>query len=86
MEIEEILEDLKKNLLNKEMTLLEMDNYIENLFNTNSLYDDFYENVYSNSCSYYYNDDKNIVVEFEFLETLNDKLKTKIKVTDIWED
>lgn len=86
MEIEEILEDLKKNLLNKEMTLLEMDNYIENLFNTNSLYDDFDENVYSNSCSYYYNDDKNIVVEFEFLEQLNDKLKTKIKVTDIWED
>lgn len=86
MEIKEILKNLNENLLNKEMTLLEMDNYVEDLMNTNSMYDDFWENVYSNSCSYYYNEDKNIVVEFEFLEELNDKLRTKIKVINIWED
>ena len=86
MKIEEILKNLNENLLNKEMTLLVMDNYVQDIMKTNSLYDDFWDNVYSNSCSYFYKEDKNIVVEFEFLEKLEDKLNVKIKVINIWED
>lgn len=85
--IEKNINELKEKLLNKELTLLEMDNTIIDIIgNTNSLFD--YENdcIEQQSCAYYIDTDKNIVVEFEIIKKEENNLNTLVKVTNIWED
>ena len=85
--MEEIIKNLKEELLNKEMTLLEMDNEAERITrSTTSLFDAESDSMEQTSCAYYMDTDKNIVVEFEIINKNEDNTETLIKVTDIWED
>lgn len=91
MENKEKLILLQENLQGKEMTLLQLDNFVCYYLHSNSLYDgDF--NPYDCSYSYHLgyneeiNDNQNVIVEFDFLEALNDKFNTRIKVTNVWLD
>lgn len=85
--MEEIIKNLKEELLGKEMTLLEMDNEAERITrSTTSLFDAESDCMEQTSCAYYMDTDKNIVVEFEIINKNEDNTETLIKVTDIWED
>ena len=86
--MEEIIKELKEELLNKEMTLVEMDNEAERITgSTTSLFDAENDCMEQTSCSYYMDTDKNIVVEFEIInKNEEDNTETLVKVTDIWED
>ena len=85
--MEEMLKELKEELLNKEITLVEMDNEVERITESGtSLFDAESDCMEQNSCSYYIREDKNIVVEFEIIRKEENNLETIVKVTDIWED
>lgn len=85
--MEEMLKELKEELLNKEFTLVEMDNEVERITESGtSLFDAESDCMEQNSCSYYIREDKNIVVEFEIIKKEENNLETIVKVTDIWED
>lgn len=85
--MEEMLKELNEELLNKEMTLVEMDNEVERITESGtSLFDAESDCIEQNSCSYYIREDKNIVVEFEIIKKEENNLETIVKVTDIWED
>lgn len=85
--MEEMLKELNEELLNKEMTLVEMDNEVERITESGtSLFDAESDCMEQNSCSYYIREDKNIVVEFEIIKKEENNLETIVKVTDIWED
>lgn len=85
--MEEMLKELKEELLNKEFTLVEMDNEVERITESGtSLFDAENDCMQQNSCSYYIREDKNIVVEFEIIKKEENNLETIVKVTDIWED
>lgn len=86
--MEEIIKELKEELLNKEMTLVEMDNEAERITgSTTSLFDAENNCMEQTSCSYYMDTDKNIVVEFEIInKNEEDNTETLVKVTDVWED
>lgn len=88
LKMEEMIKDLKEELLNKEMTLLEMDNEAERITgSTTSLFDAESDCIEQKSCAYYIDTDKNIVVEFEIINKNDeDNKETLIKVVDIWED
>ena len=85
--MEEMLKELKEELLNKELTLVEMDNEVKRIIeNTSSLFDYESDCMEQNSCAYYIDTDKNIIVEFEIIKKEENNLETIVKVTDIWED
>lgn len=85
--MEEMLKELKEELLNKEMTLVEMDNKVERITeSTTSLFNTENDCIEQQSCSYYIEEDKNIVVEFKIIKKEANNLETTVKVTDIWED
>ena len=85
--MEEMLKELKEELLNKEFTLVEMDNEVERITeSTTSLFDTESDCMEQNSCAYYIKEDKNIIVEFEIIKKEENNLETIVKVTDIWED
>lgn len=85
--MENIIKELKEELLNKEMTLCEMDNAAERITeSTTSIFDCIDDCLEQKSCAYYLEENKNIVVEFEILEDAEDKTVINVKVTDIWEN
>lgn len=85
--MEEIIKELKEELLNKKMTLLDMDNEAERITgSTTSLFDAESDCIEQKSCAYYMDTDKNIIVEFEIIDKKEDNTETLVKVTDIWED
>ena len=66
--MDEIIKELKQELLNKEMTLVDMDNEAERITgSTTSLFDSESDCMEQTSCSYYMDTDKDIVVEFEII-------------------
>lgn len=80
------LENLKKELLDKEMELVDMDNVVIAELNSNSLFESEDDCVEQNSCSYYVKNAENeIVVEWEIVKQAENNLNTIVKVTDIWE-
>lgn len=86
-EMEEMIKELKEELLNKEITLCEMDNVAERITeSTTSVFDAVSDCLEQKSCGYYIKENKNIIVEFDILEDNEDKTEIKVKVTDIWED
>ncbi len=85
--MEEMLKELKEELLNKEITLVEMDNEAQRITeSTTSLFDTESDCMEQTSCSYYIDTDKNIVVEFEIINKAESNIDTLVKVTNIWED
>lgn len=85
--MEEILKELNEELLNKEMTLLEMDNEAERITgSTTSLFDVENDCMEQTSCAYYMDKDKNIIVAFEIVKKEENNKETIVKVTNIWED
>lgn len=54
--------------------------------NTNSLFDAENDCIEQESCSYYLDTDKNIVIEFKILKKEKNNLETLVKVTNILED
>lgn len=92
-EMEEMIKELKEELLNKEISLVDMDNEVGRITgSTTSLFDAESDCMEQNSCAYFIYDKefigaKNIVVEFEIInENKEDSAETLVKVTDIWED
>lgn len=89
--MEEMLKELKEELLNKEFTLVEMDNTILDLLRQNNIESgSFFENEYycmeSLSCSYYIGEDEGIYVAFEIIKKDEENnLYTEVKVTEIGE-
>lgn len=87
MNIKEILQELKEELLNKEMSLLEMDNEAERITgSTTSLFDAESDCMEQTSCAYYIDTDKDIVLDFEIVKKEEDNKDTIVKITNIWED
>lgn len=91
--MEEMINELKEELLNKEMSLIDMDNEVERITgSTTSLFDAEEDCMEQNSCAYFIYDKefigaKNIVVEFEIVnKNKEDNTETVVKVTDIWEN
>ena len=85
--MEEMIKELKEELLNKEMTLVEMDNTAQGITNCTEWIFDYLEDCLAqNSVAYYITEDKNIIVEFEVVKENDDATKIEVKVTDIWED
>lgn len=79
------LEELKKEILNKKMSLLEMDNKIQDILKTNtSLFDFENDCIIQKSCAYYVNNQE-IVVEFDILKKEKNNFDTIVKITNIWE-
>lgn len=89
--MEEMLKELKEELLNKEFTLVEMDNTILDLLRQNNIESgSFFENEYycmeSLSCSYYTGENGGIYVAFEIIKKDEENnLYTEVKVTEIGE-
>ncbi len=85
--MEEMIKELKEELLNKEMTLVEMDNTAQGITNcTEGIFDYLEDCLAQNSVAYYITEDKNIIVEFEVVKENDNATKIEVKVTDIWED
>lgn len=85
--MEEMIKELKEKLLNKKMTLVEMDNTAQGITNcTEGIFDYLEDCLAQNSVAYYITEDKNIIVEFEVVKENDDATKIEVKVTDIWED
>lgn len=84
--MEELINELKEELLNKEMTLCEMDNKAESITGSTSSVFDAEDEIEQCCAPYWMAKDKNIMVEYEILENNEDKTEIKVKVTDVWED
>ena len=89
--MEELKKELKEELLNKEFSLVEMDNTILDLLRQNnieseSLFDNEYDCMQNLSCSYYTGEDEGIYVAFEIIKKDGENnLYTEVKVTEIGE-
>lgn len=90
--MEEIIKELKEELLNKEMTLLDLDNDAQRITgSTTSLFDYEDEIRQDGSCNYCIEEDKEIMIEYlaentdEEIEEMTgeDKLNIEVKITDI---
>lgn len=90
--MDEIIKELKEELLNKKMTLLDLDNEAERITgSTTSLFDYEDEIRQDGSCNYWIEEDKEIMIEYlakntdEEIEnmTSEDKLNIEITVTDV---
>ena len=79
------LEELKKEILNKKMSLLEMDNKIQDILKTTtSLFDFENDCIIQQSCAYYVNKQE-IVIEFDIIKKSQNNLNNIVKITNIWE-
>ena len=79
------IEKLKKELLGKEFELLELDNYIQQEFGAaQSLFDDEYYVIESESVGYYLDKEHYLLINFEIIEKNNNNLYTVIKVNDMF--
>lgn len=94
MKLEKIIEELKEELLNKELTLLELDNELERITgSTVSLFDCADEIRQNGSCNYLIEDDKEIMIGYlakntdEQIENMEseEKLNIIVKVDEIRE-
>lgn len=94
MNKENLLKELKEEILNKEFTLLDLDNKIEKVTgSTTSVFDfDLDRDIINDnegSCSYYisYNDeadmDEEINVEFAVIKENEDEKEILVKVTNV---
>ena len=94
MNKENLLKELKEEILNKEFTLLDLDNKIEKVTgSTTSVFDfDLDRDIINDnegSCSYYisYNDetdmDEEINVEFTVIKENEDEKEILVKVTNV---
>ncbi len=95
MDKKNLLKELEKEILNKEFTLLDLDNTVEDLTgSTTSVFDfdlnrDIMYNNKEGSCSYYieYNDetdmDEEINVEFTVIKENEDEKEILVKVTNV---
>lgn len=85
--MKKLIKELKEELLNKKLTLVEMDNTMESITGSEtSVFDTIRECLEQKSCAYYMEENKNIIVEFDIVEDNEEKTEILIKVTDIWED
>ena len=95
--VEKLIEEMKEELLGKEMTLLELDKEVGSILDTNSSMFDYSvfrnaldENLKSGSYSYSVTEEDEIEVEFdviekpEILEDDEDAFDIVVKVTNIW--
>lgn len=94
MNKENLLKELKEEILNKEFTLLDLDNIVERVTgSTTSVFDfDLDRDIINDnegSCSYYisYNDeadmDEEINVEFAVIKENEDEKEILVKVTNV---
>ena len=96
--MENLIKELEEELLNKEMTLLELDNEVERITGSEDSIFDYKDEIRAdNAASYYVREyGKEIVVEYESTEGKTDEevqqmqndeqFELKVKVTSIWED
>ena len=91
MNMKEILEELKEELLSKKMSLLEMDNAILDLLKQNeieseSLFNNEYYCMQNLSCSYNTTEDNGIYIAFKIIKKDEENnLYTEIEITEIGE-
>lgn len=88
MNKENLLKELKEEILNKEFTLLDLDNIVERVTgSTTSVFDfDLDRDIINDnegSCSYYITEEEEINVEFEIVENNEDEREILVKVTNI---
>jgi len=91
--MKELLKELKEELLNKEMTLLDVDNECEGIIGaTESIYNgDYLYTVLEQGCFVYPCEDGEILIELEVLEDYEDRIENDsnykfdipVKVTNI---
>lgn len=77
------LEKIVKTLEGEEITLLELDNKILRIINTNSLFDDLNDVLEQKCASYYLDDEHYLVVEFEILNNEIDIFDMKIFIKNV---
>lgn len=89
MDKENLLKELEKEILNKEFTLLDLDNTVEDLTGTTTSVFDYELNrdiMYNNkegSCSYYITEEEEINVEFKIVKNNDDEREILVKVTNV---
>lgn len=80
-----IIEKIKNELLKKEVTLLELDNYIQQeIETTQSLFDNEYYVLQNKSISYYLNNNNDLIIDFEIVEENENSLYTIIQIDEIF--
>ena len=89
--IEKMIDEIKKEVLKKEMSLLDVDNTIENITGSTSSAFDCIEDVLDQTSASYSIEtqilkDKEINVDFDIVENNEDPLKIIVKVWDIWKN
>lgn len=77
------LEKIIKTLEGQEITLLELDNKILRIINTNSLFDDLNDVLEQKCASYYLDDEHYLIVEFEILNNEIDIFDMKIFIKNV---
>lgn len=79
------IEKIKSELLEKEVTLLELDNYIQQeIETTQSLFDDEYYVLQGKTACYYLNSNNDLVVGFDIVEKIENNLYTIVKINEIF--
>ena len=96
--MEKLLKELEKELLNNEMTLLELDNEAKRITGSEDSIFDYKDEIRADGSGSYYVKEygKEIVIEYESTERKTDKevqekeaeeqFELKVKVTSIWEN
>ena len=89
--IEKMIDEIKKEVLKKEMSLLDVDNTIENITGSTSSAFDYIDDVLDQTSASYAIEtkilkDKEINVDFDIVENNEDPLKIIVKVWDIWKN
>lgn len=95
--INELIKKLEEELLNKEISLLDLDNKIQTITGSSTSLFDYDECIEQDGCAYYINEeDEEIMVEYEFKENKEKILEyleknedenlfnSIVKVTNIW--
>lgn len=79
------LKEIKKGLLGYTVDLVTLDNFVQDALGTiQSLFDDYNEVIAQESASYYLEEDKNLIIEFE-TERIIDKTAI-VNIINIWID
>lgn len=66
--INELIKKLEDELLNKEISLLDLDNKIQTITGSSTSLFDYNECIEQDSCAYYIDEDQEIVVGYNFIE------------------
>ena len=81
----EKLQLIKKGLLGYTVDLITLDNFVQDALGTiQSLFDDYNDVIEQESASYYLEDDKNLIIEFE-TERIIDRTAI-VNIINIWID